>query len=69
MGALSVRPGVPRPETVLIGELLSGALYLQAWPDGPAALLVGDDAAALRTALDRAFAGSAVIEAVQPLPT
>lgn len=62
----SVHPGVARPHTVMVGELLSGDLYLQAWPDGPAALLVGEDAAALRAALDRAFAGSAVIEAVLP---
>jgi hypothetical protein len=69
VGALSVRPGVARPETVLIAELLSGSLYVQGWPDGPAALLIGEDAAALRAVLDRAFAGSADVEAMQPPPT
>lgn len=66
MTDVSVQPGTARPHTVMVGELLSGALYVQAWPDGPAALLVGDDATALRTALDRAFAGTAVIEPVKP---
>lgn len=62
MSDCSVRPGTARPHTVMVGELLSGALYLQAWPEGASALLVGEDATALRAALDEAFAGSAVAE-------
>lgn len=28
----SVHPGVARPHTVMVGELLGGDPYLQAWP-------------------------------------
>lgn len=44
-----------RPETVMVCELIGGAMLIHGVPDEPLALLTGDAATALRTALDTAL--------------
>jgi hypothetical protein len=51
----SIRPATAVPSTVLVSEMLNGALLLQGWRDGPTAYLCPEDAAPLKRELAAAF--------------
>jgi hypothetical protein len=59
-GNRSIGPGVPRPSTVLVTEMGTGAFLVQGYPTGAAAYVSAAEGGPLREALDAAFGDGGV---------